>query len=96
MFRFTEWFEQGHDFKGWMAHFADRDIATEVRRCSHGMEAIFRAGAESVNPDDDLSPFEVSRRGYEAKYGCECGWRQGWETARGRRPGTTGGSAILA
>lgn len=96
MFRFTEWFEQGHDFEGWRAHFTTRGIDTEIRRCSHGMEALFRAGAEAVNPDSELSPFEVSRRCYEARYACECGWRQGWETARGRRPGTTGDVASLA
>lgn len=86
MFRFTEWQEQGHDFRQWRRHFEERTVRTEVRPCAHGMVALFRDGAESVD-EEALSPFEVSRVAYERRYGCECGWAMGWEGRRGGRPG---------
>ena len=86
MFRFTEWQEQGHDFRAWQKHFDERTIRTEVRPCAHGMVALFRDGAESVDKDA-LGPFELSRVDYERRYGCECGWTMGWEGRRGARPG---------
>lgn len=95
MFRFTDWFEKGHNFSGWKKHFEGKGINTEVRACAHGMTALFRSGAESVDREA-LSPAEESRRLYEERFGCECGWAQGWESRRGRRPGTKGEVASLA
>lgn len=89
MFRFSEWQETGHDFHRWQKHFEARSVRTEIRPCAHGMVALFRDGAESVD-EEALGPFEVSRVAYERRYGCECGWVQDWEKRRGRRPVVAG------
>ncbi len=95
MFRFTDWFEKGHDFGSWETHFAVRTVRVEIRSCAHGMTALFREGAEAID-HDALTPRESSLLAYEEKYGCECGWAQDWENRRGRRPGTRGETSTLA
>ena len=51
MFRFTEWQEQGHDFRQWRRHFEERAVRTEVRPCAHGMVARPRLADGAMTSD---------------------------------------------